>query len=149
MRIDLCVRPEDLPKVMAMMHARWQSLPDQAARTPSTSCRRGSGGGPGRPKPLVSPGELRDAAPACHPGRARIIAAIVHRAVPNGTFDAPAGDVRHGLSVEEAKPPQQEPGRDQQQDHGDDVAQHAPGARGRAGGPLPGHAMGDGAEPAA
>jgi hypothetical protein len=28
-RIDLCVRPEDLPKVMAMMHARWQSLLDQ------------------------------------------------------------------------------------------------------------------------
>ena len=28
-RIDLCVRPEDLPKVMAMMHARWQNLLDQ------------------------------------------------------------------------------------------------------------------------
>lgn len=28
-RIDLCVRAEDLPKVMAMMHARWQSLLDQ------------------------------------------------------------------------------------------------------------------------
>ena len=28
-RIDLCVRPDDLPKVMAMMHARWQSLLDQ------------------------------------------------------------------------------------------------------------------------
>lgn len=28
-RIDLCVRPDDLPKVMAMMHARWQDLLDQ------------------------------------------------------------------------------------------------------------------------
>jgi len=28
-RIDLCVRPDDLPKVMEMMHARWQSLLDQ------------------------------------------------------------------------------------------------------------------------
>jgi len=28
-RIDLCVRSDDLPKVMAMMHARWQSLLDQ------------------------------------------------------------------------------------------------------------------------
>ena len=27
--IDLCVRPEDVPRVMAMMHARWQSLLDQ------------------------------------------------------------------------------------------------------------------------
>lgn len=28
-RIDLCVRPDDLPKVMRMMHARWQNLLDQ------------------------------------------------------------------------------------------------------------------------
>jgi hypothetical protein len=28
-RIDLCVRTEDLPKVMRMMHLRWQSLLDQ------------------------------------------------------------------------------------------------------------------------
>ena len=28
-RIDLCVRPDDLPKIMAMMHARWQNLLDQ------------------------------------------------------------------------------------------------------------------------
>ena len=28
-RIDVCVRPDDLPKVMAMMHARWQNLLDQ------------------------------------------------------------------------------------------------------------------------
>jgi hypothetical protein len=28
-RIDLCVRPDDQPKVMAMLHARWQSLLDQ------------------------------------------------------------------------------------------------------------------------
>ena len=27
--IDLCVRPDDLPKLMAMMHARWQNLLDQ------------------------------------------------------------------------------------------------------------------------
>ena len=33
-RIDLCVRPEDLPKVMAMMHARWQSLLDQEGTLP-------------------------------------------------------------------------------------------------------------------
>jgi hypothetical protein len=28
-RIDVCVRPDDLPKVMAMMHSRWQRLLDQ------------------------------------------------------------------------------------------------------------------------
>ncbi len=28
-RIDLCVRPDDLQKTMAMMHERWQSLLDQ------------------------------------------------------------------------------------------------------------------------
>jgi len=28
-RIDLCVRPDDVPRVMALMHARWQSLLDQ------------------------------------------------------------------------------------------------------------------------
>jgi len=28
-RIDLCVRPDDLPRVMAMMHARWKNLLDQ------------------------------------------------------------------------------------------------------------------------
>jgi hypothetical protein len=33
-RIDLCVRPEDLPKVMAMMHARWQNLLDQEGTLP-------------------------------------------------------------------------------------------------------------------
>jgi len=42
-RIDLCVRPEDLPKVMAMMHARWQSLLDQEGTlqdhaAPSAEC---------------------------------------------------------------------------------------------------------------
>ena len=34
-RIDLCVRPEDLPKVMALMHARWQRLLDQEGTLPS------------------------------------------------------------------------------------------------------------------
>jgi len=33
-RIDLCVRPDDLPKVMAMMHARWQGLLDQEGTLP-------------------------------------------------------------------------------------------------------------------
>jgi hypothetical protein len=33
-RIDLCVRPEDLPKVMTMMHARWQNLLDQEGTLP-------------------------------------------------------------------------------------------------------------------
>jgi len=33
-RIDLCVRPEDLPKVMTMMHARWQSLLDREGTLP-------------------------------------------------------------------------------------------------------------------
>ena len=33
-RIDLCVRPDDLPKVMAMMHARWQNLLDQEGTLP-------------------------------------------------------------------------------------------------------------------
>ena len=36
-RIDLCVRPEDLPKVMAIMHERWQSLLDQEGTVPSPS----------------------------------------------------------------------------------------------------------------
>jgi hypothetical protein len=36
-RIDLCVRPDDLPKVMAMMHARWQNLLEQEGTlTPDT-----------------------------------------------------------------------------------------------------------------
>ncbi len=39
-RIDLCVRPDDLPKVMAMMHARWQSLLDQEGTLPD---REGAG----------------------------------------------------------------------------------------------------------
>ena len=34
-RIDVCVLPDDLPKVMAMMHARWQSLLDQEGTLPS------------------------------------------------------------------------------------------------------------------
>jgi hypothetical protein len=25
-KIDLCVRPDDLPKVMALLHARWQNM---------------------------------------------------------------------------------------------------------------------------
>ena len=33
-RIDLCVRPDDLPKVMAMMHERWQNLLDQEGTLP-------------------------------------------------------------------------------------------------------------------
>ena len=33
-RIDLCVRPDDLPKVMTMMHARWQNLLDQEGTLP-------------------------------------------------------------------------------------------------------------------
>jgi hypothetical protein len=33
-RIDLCVRPDDLPKVMALMHERWQSLLDQEGTLP-------------------------------------------------------------------------------------------------------------------
>ena len=33
-RIDLCVRPDDLPKVMAMMHERWQGLLDQEGTLP-------------------------------------------------------------------------------------------------------------------
>ncbi|HEX7501052.1 MAG TPA: hypothetical protein VF524_12220 [Polyangia bacterium] len=33
-RIDLCVRPDDLAKVMAMMHARWQNLLDQEGTLP-------------------------------------------------------------------------------------------------------------------
>jgi hypothetical protein len=28
-KFDLCVRPEDLPKVMALLHARWKALLDQ------------------------------------------------------------------------------------------------------------------------
>ncbi len=37
-RIDLCVRPDDLPKVMAMMHARWQSLLDQEGTLAEAGC---------------------------------------------------------------------------------------------------------------
>jgi len=36
-RIDLCVRPDDLPKVMTMMHARWQNLLDQEGTMPDES----------------------------------------------------------------------------------------------------------------
>jgi hypothetical protein len=32
--IDLCVRPDDLPKVMAVLHARWQNLLDQEGTLP-------------------------------------------------------------------------------------------------------------------
>lgn len=28
-RFDLCVRPDDVPKVMALLHARWKALLDQ------------------------------------------------------------------------------------------------------------------------
>jgi hypothetical protein len=34
-RFDLCVRPDDLPKVMAMMHARWQNLLDHEGTLPA------------------------------------------------------------------------------------------------------------------
>jgi hypothetical protein len=37
-RIDLCVRPDDLPKVMALMHERWQSLLDQEGTLPDFAC---------------------------------------------------------------------------------------------------------------
>jgi hypothetical protein len=33
-RIDLCVRPDDLPRVMAMMHARWRNLLEQEGTLP-------------------------------------------------------------------------------------------------------------------
>ena len=33
-RIDLCVRPDDLSKVMALMHARWQNLLEQEGTLP-------------------------------------------------------------------------------------------------------------------
>jgi hypothetical protein len=33
-RIDLCVRSDDLPKVMAVLHARWQNLLDQEGTLP-------------------------------------------------------------------------------------------------------------------
>jgi hypothetical protein len=33
-RVELCVRPDDLPKVMAMMHERWQNLLDQEGTLP-------------------------------------------------------------------------------------------------------------------
>ena len=33
-RFDLCVRPDDLPKVMDLMHARWQALLDQEGTLP-------------------------------------------------------------------------------------------------------------------
>ena len=36
-RIDLCVRPEDVPRVRAMMHARWQRSLDQEG----TLCEEG------------------------------------------------------------------------------------------------------------
>ncbi len=33
-RIDLCVRPDDLPKVMTLMRERWQNLLDQEGTLP-------------------------------------------------------------------------------------------------------------------
>ena len=37
-RIDLCVRPEDLPRVMDMMHVRWRNLLDQEGS--SIACKK-------------------------------------------------------------------------------------------------------------
>jgi hypothetical protein len=51
-RIDLCVRPEDLPKVMGMMHARWQSLLDQEG----TLAEVGSGAAEGDDPPCPACG---------------------------------------------------------------------------------------------
>ncbi|MBN2575582.1 MAG: hypothetical protein JXP73_13540 [Deltaproteobacteria bacterium] len=60
-RIDLCVRPEDLPKVMAMMHARWQNLLDQEGTLPETTCSSTEGDDPPCPA-CGAPGPLENGA---------------------------------------------------------------------------------------
>jgi hypothetical protein len=43
-KIDLCVRPDDLPKVMTIMHARWQNLLDQEGTLPEYAATAGGEG---------------------------------------------------------------------------------------------------------
>jgi hypothetical protein len=64
-RIDLCVRPEDLPKVMTMMRERWQSLLEQEGTLPDHAAGTAEGEDPpcpacGAPGPLV-----KGACPVC------------------------------------------------------------------------------------
>ena len=60
-RIDLCVRPEDLPKVMAMMHERWQSLLDREGTLPDETGGTAEGEDPPCPA-CGAPGPLADGA---------------------------------------------------------------------------------------
>jgi hypothetical protein len=57
-RIDVCVKQEDLPKVMTMMHARWQSLLDQENTLPdyagTTECEEPPCPACGTAAPLVN-----------------------------------------------------------------------------------------------
>jgi hypothetical protein len=57
-RIDLCVRPEDLPRVMTMMHERWQGLLDREGTLPDEADNIPEGEDPpcpacGAPGPLA------------------------------------------------------------------------------------------------
>lgn len=58
-RIDLCVRIEDLPKVMVMMRERWQNLLDQEGTLPDRGVASAEGDDPpcpacGTVAPLVN-----------------------------------------------------------------------------------------------
>lgn len=64
-RIDLCVRPEDLPKVMAIMHARWQNLLDQEGTLAEAAGTAAEHEDPPCPA-CGAPGPLKDGAcPGC------------------------------------------------------------------------------------
>jgi hypothetical protein len=57
-RIDLCVRPDDLPKIRDLLHSRWQSLLDQEGVLVEEGGALGEGEDPpcpacGAPGPLV------------------------------------------------------------------------------------------------
>jgi hypothetical protein len=60
-RIELCVRPDDLPKVRDLLHARWQNLLDQEG----TLCEESGGVAEGEDAPCPAcgaPGPLVDGA---------------------------------------------------------------------------------------
>lgn len=45
-KFDLCVRPDDVPKVMALLHARWKALLDQEGTLIDHSATGGEGDNP-------------------------------------------------------------------------------------------------------
>jgi hypothetical protein len=60
-RIDLCVRPDDLPKVVAMMRERWQGLLEREGTLPDDADGLAEGEDPPCPA-CGAPGPLADGA---------------------------------------------------------------------------------------